>query len=346
MRIVDAHTHVFPEHAELAVRVMDRCEVARSVTLEWHDGFGKTLREHLAIFSRYPGRFIVFGNVDFGRINEDGFGPAAADQMARDVDAGMRGLKVYKALGLDYTHGDGTFWRVDDERLDPIWAAAGELGIPVLIHTADPVAFWQPVDEQNFWNGVLYGEYEWWTYYRKGRPSRDELLAERNAVVRRHPGTTFLCPHVGSRADALDLAADDLDALPNLFYDFSARVPILGLPGRHAERTRAFFVEFQDRILFGTDSIYDDTNVPTGMQAQCLYQPREVPLDGADPHERYVETSVAFIRSHVDFLTTNRVQEKPPFKRRTGGFSVQGVNLPEDVCEKICWMNAERLIPG
>ncbi|MBP1636723.1 MAG: hypothetical protein H6Q10_3297, partial [Acidobacteria bacterium] len=114
MRVVDAHTHVFPEYVELAVRVMDRCGIERAVTLEWHDGFGETLAAHLAVFARYPGRFTVFGNVDFRRINEPGFGEAAAERIERDVAAGMRGLKIYKALGLEYRHPDGSFWRVDD----------------------------------------------------------------------------------------------------------------------------------------------------------------------------------------------------------------------------------------
>jgi predicted TIM-barrel fold metal-dependent hydrolase len=344
MKIIDAHTHVFPQYAGLAVQVMDRCGVECCVTLEWHDGFGPTLIDHLEIFNRYPGRFVVFGNVDFGRINEPGFGRAAAEGMARDVEAGMRGLKVYKALGLEYRDEVGELWRVDDERLDPIWAKASELGIPVLIHTADPVAFWQPVDDDNFWNGVLHGEYAWWSYFGKDLPGRDELIAARNTVVRRHPATTFIAPHVGSRADSLDLAAEDLDALPNLFYDFSARAPILGLPGSHAERARQFFIDYQDRILFGTDSIYDDTNVPTGMQAQCLHQPGEIALDGADPRDKYVETSAEFLRSHIDFLTTDRVQDEPPFRRTTRGFRIQGLGLPEDICAKLMWSNVERLL--
>ena len=213
----------------------------------------------------------------------------------------------------------------------------------MLIHTADPPAFWQPVDSQNFWNGVLYGEYAWWSYYRKGYPSREELLAERNAVIRRHPRTLFIAPHMGSNASCLDAAADDLDALPNLYYDLSARVPILGLPGR-AARTRELLLQYQDRILFGTDSIFDDTNVPTGMQAQCLYQPYEIPLDGADPEVRYIETTAAFIQSHLDFLRTDRVQDNPPFKRTTAGYSIQGLALPEAVCEKLLWRNAARLL--
>ena len=346
MRIIDAHTHVFPHHAELAVRAMDRCGIERAVTLEWHDGFGETLREHLKIFSRYPGRFTVFGNVDFGRINEPHFATAAAGEMERGVEAGMRGIKVYKALGLDYREPDGSFWRVNDERLDPVWAKAGELGIPVLIHTADPVYFWQPVNERNFWNGVLYGEYAWWSYYRKGFPSKDELLSERNDVISRHPGTIFICPHLGSNSEALDVAADDLDAMPNLYYDISARIPIMGLPGRHQQRSRELLVRYQDRILFGTDVIFDDTNVPTGMQAQCLFQPGEVPLGGIPAEDKYVDTTVAFVKSHLDFLLTDAVQRNPPFKRTTADYAIAGLALPREVAEKILFRNAERLIPG
>jgi predicted TIM-barrel fold metal-dependent hydrolase len=155
MRIIDAHQHVFPQYADLAVRAMDRVGVERVATMEWHDGFSETLKEHLQIFGQYPGRFTVFGNVDWSRINEPGFGKMAAEQIERDVEGGMRGLKVFKALGLTYKHLNGEFWRINDERLDPIWAKAGELSIPILLHTADPCFFWTPVNEDNFWNGLV-----------------------------------------------------------------------------------------------------------------------------------------------------------------------------------------------
>lgn len=343
-RIIDAHTHVFPEYVDLAIRVMDRCGVERAVTLEWHDGFGATLVDHLAVFARYPGRFSVFGNVDFRRINEPGFGAGAAEQLERDVAAGMRGLKIYKALGLEYRHADGSLWQVDDERLDPIWSKAGELGIPVLIHTADPPAFWQPLTPRNPWNGVLYGEYAWWAYYRKGYPGPDELIGERNEVVARHPGTTFICPHVGSRAESLALAADDLDSYPNLHYDISARLPELGL-SRRSTQAREFLTRYKDRILFGTDILYDHTNVPTGMQAQCLYQPGELPLGGANPRDKYVETTVAFMTSHTAFLLTGTVQHNPPFKRTVCDYDMTGVGLDAAAADSILWQNADRLVP-
>jgi predicted TIM-barrel fold metal-dependent hydrolase len=102
-------------------------------------------------------------------------------------------------------------------------------------------------------------------------------------------------------------------------------------------------IRYQDRILFGTDIIYDDTNVPTGIQAQCLYQPGEIPLKGADPRTKYVETTAEFFFSHLDFLTTGKVQVDPPFKRSRKGFSITGLDLPPEVCAKILHQNASRL---
>ena len=344
MRIVDAHAHVGAAYAALAVRAMDRSGIAHAITHEWHDGFGATLREHIRVFGQYPGRFTVFGNVDWSRINEPGFGALAAAGIRRDADAGMRGIKVFKALGLGYRHPDGSFWRVNDERLDPIWAAAGALGLPIMLHVADPPEFWQPVDASNGWNAVLHGEYAWWTYYRGGYPSLEELLAERNEVIARHPGTTFICPHVGGNAHNLDQAADDLERLPNLHYDIAARIPELGVPGRRRDHARQFVIDYQDRVLFGTDVIFDATNVPTGMQAQSLYQPWEIPLDGEDAEERYVATTVAFVESHVSFLATDEIQVDPPFRRTDAGYAIQGLQLPAAVLEKLCWRNAEHLV--
>jgi len=346
MRVIDAHTHVLPQHAHLAAQAMDLCGIEKSITLEWHDGHGDALKAHLDVFASYGDRFCVFGNVDWTRVNERGFGEVAADQVAEGVGCGMRGLKVYKALGLAYRREDGGFWEISDPALDPIWSRAGELGIPVLLHAADPVYFWRPVDETNFWNGVLHGEYRWWSYFGKDTPEYGKLLDDRNEVIGRHPCTVFICPHVGSRADDLDGAGKDLEAFPNLYYDISARIPIMGRSAENAARSRRFVTAYQDRILFGTDAIYDDTNVPTGMQAQCLYQPGEIPLDGVDPEQGYVDSTAAFYRSHMDFLMSDQVQTDPPFRRSREGFSITGLGLPPDVCRKLLHENVTRLVWG
>jgi len=344
VKIIDAHTHVLPQYAALAAEVMNRCGIDCVVTLEWHDGFGDALKRHLEIFNAHNERFIVFGNIDWGRVNDRDFGEVAAKQIEEGVALGMRGIKIYKSLGLEYRKSTGEFWQINDPAFDPIWAKAGELGIPILIHSADPAAFWQPVDKNNFWNGVLHGQYEWWSYYQKDYPAHEQILADRNDVIARHPRTTFICPHLGSRADCLDRAAADLNTLSNIYCDLSARIPTLGRSEESAERSREFMMKYQDRILFGTDIIYDDTSVPTGIQAQSLYQPGEIPLGDKKAERKYVETTVEFFQSNLDFLTTDKVQSTPPFKRNRRGFSIFGLKLPIEVCKKILYENAKRLI--
>ena len=342
--VIDFHTHVLPHYADLAVEVMDRCGLEQCVVLAWHDGFADGLERHFEAFDAYLGRFVVFGNMDYARLNKADFGPRAADQLAAGAARGMRGLKVYKNLGLDLRKPDGTLWRPNEAAFDPVWTRAGELGLPVLIHSADPPAFWEPVNERNFWNGVLHGEYAWWSYYGKGLPSSQELLADRLEVVARHPKTTFVFPHVGDKADSLESAAEDLDRYPNLHYDLSARLPDLAHTPHRAELAHEFVMGHADRIVFGTDMIFDDANVPTGQQAQILHQPGEIPLHGADPKQRYVATTVAFVQSNLEFLSSAEVQEHPPFKRTLAPHKMHGLGLPEDVVERICHRNARTLL--
>ena len=343
MPIIDCHTHVFAHRAESAVEVMDRCGIQTSLTMEWHNGFGDALREHIGQFNRFPGRFVVFGNVDWRRVNEPRFGQHAAEQMARDADSGMRGLKIFKALGLEYRRPDGQLWRVNAPEFDPIWEQAGKLGLPVLMHTADPPAFWQSVDERNFWNAVIFGQYEWWSYYRKGLPSPEELLSERNQVIARHPSTTFICPHLGSKSEMPLEAADDLAALPNLYYDISARVPALGSSPLRAQQSRQFMLDHPDRVLFGTDCIYDDDYLPRGQQAQNLQQPGPA-MPAQQAHASFIEQSEACVRMHLDFLTGTGIQENPPIVQCRQGYKVWNLNLPAAAAEKILHGNVQRLL--
>ena len=101
------------------------------------------------IKDNYPDRFVLFANVDFSGVGKDGWAEKASAQLESDVRNGARGLKIYKSLGLRYRDTDGKRVIVDDRRLDPIWAKCGELGIPVLIHSADPKPFWDEFDRDN-----------------------------------------------------------------------------------------------------------------------------------------------------------------------------------------------------
>ncbi len=343
MKIIDAHAHVFPHYAEMAVKVMDKAGIDSTVTLEWHDGFGKVLKEHLKIFSNFKGRFKVFGNIDMSMINEPNFPRQAVEELERSVEAGMVGLKIYKNLGLELKDRDGKFIPIDDERFDTIWDKAGELGIPVLIHSADPSFFWQPINEENFWEGVLQGEYAHWSYYRKGFPSREELLSERNNIIRRHPKTIFIGAHIGSSADNLDYITQVLERYPNFYVDISARIPILGLQGLSRKRSVEFFNKYCDRILFGTDLIYDDEHVATGIQSQTFLSEEDIDISGLTNIEAYIKTSADFVKSHINFISTSKIQTNPPFKRIKDSYVIKGLGLSEEIQKKIYNRNIEQI---
>src|SRR5262249_33713722 len=161
-----------------------------------------------------------------------------------------RGLKIPKGLGLGYLDYAHRRIPVDDPELDPVFAAAGELGMPVAIHTGDPVAFFRPATADNERWDELQAHPDW-SFYGNGYPSWEELFAELEHRIARHPRTTFISVHFGNAAEYPERVAALLDRYPNLYVDTAARIPELG---RHdAASLRAIFLAHEDRILFGTD---------------------------------------------------------------------------------------------
>lgn len=248
---VDVHLHLngtMPRaQLDQLVRDMDALNLAVGVNLS--GGTGPRLAQQVEAFeAAYPGRFVVFANVDFNDIDNPEFGALAAARLEADVRAGARGLKIFKSLGLWITDAADRRVPVDDPRLDPIWAKAGELGIPVLIHSGDPAEFWQEVDARN----------ERWLELRvrpgrrqSGPPSFEQVLGEQLNMFRRHPETTFIAAHLAWLGHDLGRLGRTLDEIPNMNVGLGA---VIYEPGRQPRFAREFFIRYQDRILMGKDS--------------------------------------------------------------------------------------------
>jgi len=194
-------------------------------------------------------RLVLFSNINFDDIGKAGWTSEAVKILEADVKAGARGLKIYKSLGQSVKDETGQRVRVDDPALDPIWAKCGELGIPVLIHTADPKSFWDPMDRYN----------ERWLELKlhKGRRNADNpvswesLIAEQHNVFRKHPKTTFINAHMGWYPNNLGKLDSLMQVFPNMNVEIGAVIAELG---RQPRAARKFFEKYQDRILFGKDS--------------------------------------------------------------------------------------------
>ena len=324
--VVDVHIHPrlklrsVPALLDQSVEVMNQHNIAVCVSLDGR--LGEELEEHKAyLWTKYRNRFVIFANVDWrGDGQEDDpaswachrpdFGHRMAEALAEAKQQGASGLKVFKQLGLGYRNPDGSLMQVDDPRWDPIWAACGELGLPVLIHTADPVAFFQPIDRFNERWEELHRHPEW-SFFGENFPSHEELLAARNRVIARHPQTTFIGAHVANYPENLQAVGEWLEQYPNLYVEIAARIAELG---RQPFTARRFFLEYSDRILFGTDG------------------PR--PPSRLGPHWRMLETR--------DEYFTYAEDQYPP----QGLWNIYGLNLPNEVLREVYSGNAARIVPG
>ena len=324
--VVDVHTHFHEkfhgsaEQLDEWVKLMDRNHVAVCVSLDgrWGDLFDEHTK---LLWTKYKDRFAIFANINWqgdGKADDPAswdcqrpdFARRVARELAREKSLGACGLKIFKGFGLTYKNGDGSLLKIDDPRWDGIWQACGELGLPVLIHIADPAAFFLPIDETNERWEELHRHPEW-SFYGPQFPKREELLAAFRRVLARYPKTTFIGAHVASNVEDLAAVGQWLDEYPNLHVDLASRIAELG---RQPITARRFFVKYQDRTLFGTDGPWPEERLR-------LYW-------------RFLETDDEYFRySEKDF---------PP----QGLWNIYGIHLPDDILRKVFHENAARIIPG
>jgi predicted TIM-barrel fold metal-dependent hydrolase len=316
--VIDAHNHLGEAFGggwdrrplgEL-LDLLDEAGVTTYVDLD--GGWGEQLlNAHLKHFKEgAPERFLIFGGVDWSQWKEmgDAFPEWAAKRLVAQKERGAQGLKIWKPFGLHVRDQDDKLVDVDDARLDPIWETAGELGLPVTVHIADPVAFFDPIDETNErWEEL--GNHPDWAFTSPPFPPFMHILTCFRTLVTRHRNTTFIGAHAGCYGENLGWVGGMLDDCPNYTIDISAR---LGELGRQPYSARRFFIQYQDRILFGSDM-------------------------GPDPEEyrlcwRLLETDDEYFN-----YNTGEVPGQ-------GRFHAYGLHLPEDVLKKVYRENAMKVL--
>ena len=305
---IDVHNHqnnMGAQNLGNLLAEMDKLNMRVMVNLSGRGG------EYLAAAVKHvaeatPNRLVIFTNVSFNGVGEDGWIQKAVGQLEDDVKAGAKGLKIFKSLGFSIKDKAGKVVAVDDPRLDPIWQKCAQLGIPVLIHTADPKQFWDAPDANNErWLELL-------TQPGRNRSASDgfsweQLIQQQHNLVKKHPKTTFIIAHFGWYANDLDHLGKLLDTYPNFNVEFGAIIAELG---RQPRRAKQFFDKYQDRILFGKDS----------------WVPAEY-----STYFRVLETEDEYFPYH---------------KKYHAYWKMYGLGLSDQVLKKIYYKNALRIIPG
>ena len=318
--VVDAHNHLgrwltpdgdwaSPDVGPLLAD-MASCGVEAVVNLDGR--WGDELESNLERYDRaHPNRFATFCQPDWTTLSEPGWPGRVADGIRASASAGAKGLKVWKDLGLRLRDEHDRLLLPDDERLGDVWDAAAETGLPIVIHIADPVAFFTPADARNERLEELLAHPEW-SFADPRFPRFERLIDALEAVVAAHPATTFIGAHVGCFAEDLAWVGRMLSTYPNFHVDIAARIAELGRQPRAATR---LVMEHPDRVLFGIDLFPPD--------------PAEYRI-----HFRFLETD--------DECFDYSAQDIPP----EGRWTISGLDLPDDVLRRLYGGNARRLIPG
>jgi len=305
---IDIHSHHWnptAAHVDQVVKEMDTINLRVIVNLS--GGTGEDLKRTVAVMKgRYPDRFVVFANLNYDDINTPGYGARAADRLAADVKNGAQGLKIFKNFGMDLKYSNGQRVHVDDPEFDPVWDKCADLNIPVLIHIAEPSAFFDPWDYQNErWEELK-------EFPQRARPPSkyppfETLMTERNHLFAKHPKTNFIAAHLAFHGNDLGRLGRLFDVYPNVYVDIAA---VLAELGRQPYSAHDFLTKYQDRVLMGKD-IYEVNEYKWYFRA----------LETRDDYFEY-------------------------YRKRHAFWRIYGLDLSDDVLKKIYYKNALKLLPG
>lgn len=305
---IDIHSHhrnPTPEHVEDLIKGMDSINLRVLVNLS--GGTGETLRKTVdTMKGRYPQRFVVFANMSYDDLDTPGFGKRQTARLEQDVKNGAQGLKIFKDFGMDVKYADGRRVHVDDPQFDPVFEKCADLKIPVLIHVAEPSAFFDPWDYSNE-RWLELKEFPSRARPPERYPPFETLMAERNHLFAKHPRTQFIAAHLAFHGNDLARLGKLFDAYTNVNVDIAA---VLAELGRQPYAAHDFLIRYQDRILMGKD-IYDVNEYK--WYFRCL-----------ETRDEYFEY----------------------YRKRHAFWRIYGFQVPDEVLKKVYYKNALRLLPG
>lgn len=198
-------------------------------------------------------------------------------------------------------------YSLDGPLYDLMWRELEREAFPVVFHVGDP-------DE--FWDAELCPEWakrSGWDYSDGSFPSKENLYSEVDHILERYPNLKITFPHFFFLSRELERAGHFLDDHPNVCFDLAPHIDMYRDFSNNVDVTRAFFVRYQDRIIYGTD------------------------LD-----TRALDRGAGTFMRFVPWLIRSILEQNSPFLT-DDGVSYHGLGLPQEVLEKIYYKNFERV---
>ena len=229
---------------------------------------------------------------------------------------GAIAVKIWKNIGMDLRDDNGKFVMVNDVGLDPVLNHLTANNVPLLGHNGEPKDCWLPLDEMTFSQGYYGSHPEYHMYLHPEYPSYQDQIDARDRMLEKHPNLTFMGAHLGSLEWSLEELAKRLDKFPNMYVDLTRLSNLKLHTLNDRQKTREFFIKYQDRLIYGTDSAINDSKNPEESKKNI--------------HDRWL--------SEWKFYVTDDKISLENFGE------LEGLKLPKAVIEKIYSQNALRLL--
>jgi predicted TIM-barrel fold metal-dependent hydrolase len=279
-------------------------------------------RFNAALVKQHPDIFSFASTFDLTTRDQPDYGTRVAKALDETFAQGAVMVKIWKEVGLELKRPDGAFLLPDDASFDSVYAHLASRGKPLLAHLAEPREAWLPLDPK----GVHYGYYsrnpEWHLFGKPEYPSHARLMDARDRVLAKHPGLVMVGAHIGSLEYDVDEVAKRLDRYPNFHVEVSARTR--DLTRQPSNKVRAFFLKYQNRILYGVDRSWRPYRTP-----------KVTPTD-ADRAKFAADLESQYRRDWAYYAGQGSIEYS--------GESVEALALPQAVLEKFYWKNAERIV--
>lgn len=288
------------------------------------------------LLKRKPRYYAWVTTFDLTGRDDPGWADNVIDQLNNDFQNGAIGVKVWKDIGMKITNKDGEYIQIDDPMFEPILAFIAEKNKTLIAHLGEPIDAWMPPNieskPQFYWSD--HPEYHFWD--KPDKPSYSDIMAARDHVLEKHPTLRFVGAHLGSMSYDVNEVIKRLDRYPNFAVEIGGRTRYLAWQARG--KVRSFFMQYQDRIMYGTD------------QGASLFDREENPLSV----QQINSMKQAYLRRHDFFMRYYASDEIFPWANNIRGgepipeeeYTVQGLALPEEVLEKVYYKNAVKWFPG
>lgn len=281
--------------------IQKQCQYAQAFRQEWSQR-----RIHYAV------------TISTAGFEQPGWIEESIDRINSALSRGACGVKFWKNIGMELQRQDGSYVMLDAPELHPILTFLERNRITVLGHQGEPRNCWLPLDQMTVQGDRDYFSQnpQYHMHLHPEYPGYWEHIASRDQVLARHPSLRFVGLHLASLEWDLHELSLRLDHYPNLAVDLAERMPHLFYhASKERERVIAFFEQYQDRIIYGTDLI-DDPKLNEDTVAREL--------------EKRWTCQWEFLATGNHIYST-QIDD-----------SVQGLNLPYEILKKIYYTNAVR----